>query len=108
MYAVSNAEAERAGAMFLELEGCDLDPAAEVTLASLLQAVKMGLILPDDIVLVNLTGGGYHRLKQEHVLYPQHPDATVPGSCLSVASSTLRKTTEENFSEHILACIDRT
>ena len=96
-YAVSNAEAERAGAMFLELEGCDLDPAAEVTLASLLQAVKMGLIMPDDIVLVNLTGGGYHRLKQEHVLYPQHPDATVPGSCLSVASSTLRKSTEKTF-----------
>jgi len=108
MYAVSNAEAERAGAMFLELEGCDLDPAAEVTLASLLQAVKMGLILPDEIVLVNLTGGGYHRLKQERVLYPQHPETIVPGSCRSVASSTLRKITEKNFSEHILACLDCT
>ncbi|WAC07321.1 MAG: hypothetical protein OS130_14000 [Thermodesulfobacteriota bacterium] len=97
MYSVSNAEAERAGAMFLELEGCDLDPAAEVTLASLLPPAKMGLILPDDIVLVNLTGVGYHRLILGHVLYPQLPDTTMPASCLSFASSTPLKSAEKTF-----------
>src|SRR4030042_1526953 len=59
---VGTADARRAGALFEECEGCDLDPAAEVALAGLERAVRSGVIGPQDRVLLNLTGGGSHRL----------------------------------------------
>jgi cysteate synthase len=65
MYAVGNREATVAGRMFEELEGCDLDPAAEVALAGLVQALRSGRIDPRERVLVNLTGGGRRRLAGE-------------------------------------------
>lgn len=77
MYAVSNAETRRAGKLFLELEGCDLDPAAEVALASVMQAIKMKHIQTDEIVLVNLTGGGYQLLTRDRIVYPLTPDKTI-------------------------------
>ena len=40
MYRVTNAEATRAGHLFDEHEQCDIDPAAEVAVASLLQAAR--------------------------------------------------------------------
>ncbi len=89
MYAVSNAEAEQTGQIFLETEGCDLDPAAEVALASLIQAIKMGRIGPDESVLVNLTGGGYRRLKQEHAVQGIVPDITVSYTEYSHAPATV-------------------
>ena len=77
MYAVTNAEAERAGAMFLRDEGCDLDPAAEVALASLFQAVEMGGVQKNDLILLNLTGGGYARIKRDMPCLPVAPDLVV-------------------------------
>ncbi len=74
MYAISNAEAKRAGAMFLKEEGCDLDPAAEVAVASLEQAVAMGRIGTQDLILLNITGGGYQRREREQQLRCLEPD----------------------------------
>jgi cysteate synthase len=74
MYAVSNGEAAQAGRMFAELEGCDLDPAAEVALAGLAQALRLGTIDRKERVLVNLTGGGKRRLAAEGRMRQVEPD----------------------------------
>ena len=42
MYRVTNADARASGRLFAKLEGCDIDPAAEVACASLVQAVRTG------------------------------------------------------------------
>lgn len=65
MYAVDNREAAAAGRLFEQLEGCDLDPAAEVALAGLQHALRAGTIGRGERVLVNLTGGGARRLAAE-------------------------------------------
>jgi cysteate synthase len=74
MYAVSNEEAATAGAIFLQEEGCDLDPAAEVAVASLFQAVEMQRIGKRDLVAVNITGGGRNMLEREKRLRRLEPD----------------------------------
>jgi len=75
MYRVANAEAEAAGYLFEETEGCDLDPAAEVAVASLQQAVAQGRIARKDLVVLNITGGGRRRLEREKRLTPVRADA---------------------------------
>ncbi len=74
MYAVTNEDAQRAGALFMQEEGCDLDPAAEVAVATLFQAVERKAIAPDDLILLNITGGGYERIKRELRCLPVLPD----------------------------------
>jgi cysteate synthase len=77
MYRVTNAEAEEAGRLFDECEGSDIDPAAEVALASLGQAVALGRIGRRDVVALNITGGGRRRLGQDRSTTAMRADATV-------------------------------
>jgi len=77
MSAVSNREAAEAGELFESLEGCDLDPAAEVALAGLMKALSLGTIDPQARVLLNLTGGGRRRLEADRPLVAVEPDCTV-------------------------------
>ncbi|MDO5843645.1 MAG: cysteate synthase [Methanocorpusculum sp.] len=66
MYAVSNADAASAAALFAEAEnGTDIDPAAAVALASLIEAAENDKINPSDTVIFNCTGGGYNRIFAE-------------------------------------------
>lgn len=74
MYGVSNAESIRAGRLFRETEGIDLDPAAEVAVASLLKAVKMNRVSEEDLILLNITGGGYKRLAMDEKIIYSKPD----------------------------------
>jgi cysteate synthase len=76
MYRVENAQARKAGRLFEKLEGCDIDPAAEVALASLLQAVQMGRIGRRDFVALNITGGGHRRLRRDRRIAFLRPQAT--------------------------------
>lgn len=62
--AVRNDEARRAQGHFEECEGIDLDPAAGVTVGSLISAVQQGRIDPKKNVLLNITGGGYKRVQE--------------------------------------------
>ncbi len=78
-YAVANGEAQQAGRMFEELEGCDLDPAAEVALAGLQRALESGSIGASDRVLLNLTGGGSRRLEREKGTKHIEPDMILSG-----------------------------
>jgi cysteate synthase len=63
MYRVTNDEGTRAGHLFQETEGIDIDPAAEVAVAALLQAQKAGRVRRQDVIALNITGGGRRRLE---------------------------------------------
>ncbi|OGV77697.1 MAG: cysteate synthase [Lentisphaerae bacterium RIFOXYB12_FULL_65_16] len=76
MYAVRSEEAHRAGQLFSELEGIDLDPAAEVATAVLLSAVESGRFRRDETVLLNVTGGGYRRVEALGLRHVLKPDLT--------------------------------
>lgn len=78
MYAVSNDDAIGAAQLFRQAENCDLDPAAEVALAGLIRARKMGRIGRDDCVLLNLSGGGRGKLASEITPQAVNPDALLP------------------------------
>ena len=72
--AVSNAEANAAKALFEETEGIDIYHAAAVATASLQQAIEKGMVKPDDVVMLNITGGGEKRFHAEHEIYYLKPD----------------------------------
>jgi cysteate synthase len=76
MYRVTNGEARAAGRLFAKLEGCDIDAAAEVACASLLQAVQRGRIGKHDVVALNITGGGHRRLRRDRRIAFLRPHAT--------------------------------
>jgi cysteate synthase len=78
MYAVSNDEARSAEKLFMETEGIDLDPAASVCIASLIAACETGAIKKEGRILLNITGGGYGRVREDHALIPVSPALTVP------------------------------
>jgi cysteate synthase len=67
-----NAAVAEAMRMFNELEGIDIEPAAGVAVACLIASVAEGK-LADEVVLVNITGGGRGRLAKDHSLYPAAP-----------------------------------
>ena len=72
--AVSNAEANAAKALFEETEGIDIYHAAAVATASLQQAVEKGVVKADDVIMLNITGGGEKRFHSEHELYYLKPN----------------------------------
>ena len=72
--AVSNDEANAAKALFEETEGIDIYHAAAVATASLQQAVAKGTLKADDVVMLNITGGGERRFHAEHEVCYLKPD----------------------------------
>ncbi len=75
--AVSNEEAQKAKTLFLETEGRDIYSAASVALASLIQAIN-NKVSADDIVMLNITGGGEKEFQEAHQLYYLEPTHTFP------------------------------
>ena len=71
--AVSNNEANAAKALFEETEGIDIYHAAAVATASLQQAVEKGVVKADDVIMLNITGGGEARFQAEHELHYLQP-----------------------------------
>ena len=74
MYAPSNEQAATAATIFEETEGIDLEPAAAVAVASLLEAVRSNNVPPTDTVMLNITGGGIERYRRETRTQPIKPD----------------------------------
>ncbi len=72
--AVTNEEAKAAADLFCRLEGSDIEPAAGVATASLMQAVREGEVAKDAVVMLNITGGGVQRFKRENKLIYKKPD----------------------------------
>ena len=74
MFAVSNDESKKARDMFKELEGVDIHPAAGVAMASLMQAIANKQVKADDVIMLNITGGGEALFKKEHDVWYLKPD----------------------------------
>lgn len=70
---VTNDELWNASSIFEETEGIDIHPAAAVATASLIQAAKEGTVKPDDLIMLNITGGGENRFKSTCDLYYLKP-----------------------------------
>ena len=83
MHAVTNAEAAAAAALFEADEGIDVDPAAAVAVAHLCHAARTGLVQPDDLVVLNVTGGGKKRLFATHTIHHLEPAVTVDAADIS-------------------------
>jgi cysteate synthase len=77
MYAVSNADGKKAGQLVTDAEGIDLDPAAAVATAALQKAAETGTVGPDDLIVLNVTGGGYERIREDFTLCPLEPSAEI-------------------------------
>lgn len=74
MYAITNDEAQKACDMFEELEGVDIYHASGVATASLMKAVAEKTVKADDVVMLNITGGGEKLFKQHHNPWYLKPD----------------------------------
>ena len=79
VYGITNKEAENAKRLFEGSEGIDILNAPAVAVAALIQAIESGssAVRPDDIILLNITGGGVSRLKEDFALNFLQPDATI-------------------------------
>lgn len=64
----SNEEAIAAAKLFEGTEGNDIHPAASVAVATLINAVKDGIVNKDDLIMLNITGGGEERFHREKEL----------------------------------------
>ena len=81
MFKVSNDDIIYWMLEFFDLEGYDLFPAAACAVASLAQAVENGQVKKDEVIMLNLTGGGmlkamrkgYIRHEPDLVLSPELP-----------------------------------
>ena len=70
----SNEELAVAGELFQKSEGNDIHPAAAVAAATLINAVKNGTVKKDDLIMLNITGGGEEKFKAEHSLFFLSPE----------------------------------
>lgn len=68
-----NVAALAAMALFEEVEGIDIEPGAGVALAALAEAVRAGRVRRDELVLLNITGGGRARQARDLALTPAEP-----------------------------------
>ena len=76
--AVSNEEADSAKRLFEETEGIDIYHAAAVALASLIQAVHINKVKTDDVVMLNITGGGEKHFMETHQIHYLEPSHIFP------------------------------
>ncbi|MHC1635212.1 MAG: cysteate synthase [Candidatus Methanospirareceae archaeon] len=77
IYGITNEEAKEAEKLFESIEGIDLDPAASVGIAALIKAVEQDAVGKDDKILLNVSGGGYKRIKEDYSLCKMKPDFSV-------------------------------
>ena len=59
---------------FLDLEGIDIHNAPAVAVASLAQAVNEGIVKRDEMIMLNITGGGEELAKSEQKIVYAQPD----------------------------------
>jgi len=69
----TNEQARAAAKLFLETEGNDIHPAAAVATATLIEAAKNGTVNKEAIIMLNITGGGEQRFKDENELFYLKP-----------------------------------
>ena len=70
---VTNEEGRAAQKLFLESEGIDIHPASAIAVASLVNAANNGTVSADDLIMLNITGGGEARFKSEKEFFYLKP-----------------------------------
>ena len=90
----TNAQARKAAKLFEELEGVDIHPAAAVATATLIKAVQDGKVEKDATIMLNITGAGEKRFKQEHEVVHLEPSKIFP---LNVEAEEVISTVESLF-----------
>ncbi|MCK5512126.1 MAG: cysteate synthase [Thermodesulfovibrionia bacterium] len=73
MYGIKNDEVYAAMDMFEKTEGIDIVPAAGVAVAALQKAISEKHVGVNDFILLNITGGGEKRLRQDMKTYSVNP-----------------------------------
>jgi cysteate synthase len=86
VYGISNQEAKLAQKLFEESEDIDILPAAAVAVAALEKSVRSGTVEKNDLVLLNITGGGVSRAKEELDMFMLKCNIKAESSALSSAS----------------------
>lgn len=99
VYGIKNQEAKEAQRLFEEAEDIDILPAAAVAVAALQRAVRSGTVEKSDLVLLNITGGGVSRAKEELEMFMLKCDIKAEPSALSSASHS-------SYDNDLLAEID--
>lgn len=66
IFCITNEQAKEAAVFFECEENIDIHPAAAVAVASLMEAAQKGVVKENDVVMINITGGGEKRFKKEH------------------------------------------
>lgn len=91
IFKVTNDELDLWKEKFLQLEGIDIHNAAAVAVASLAQAAAEGKVRKDEVIMLNITGGGEQLAKSEHdVVYAEPHLVLDPGlSADEVVSAVL-------------------
>lgn len=69
----TNREAIEAAQLFMESEGNDIHPAAAIATATLINSVHKGEISKDALIMLNITGGGEEKFKNENELFYLQP-----------------------------------
>ena len=72
-YSVTNEEVFLAMRTFEEYEGIDICPEAGVAIGSLIQAIQQKKVEKDDLIALNITGGGERRVKRDNDVYFLEP-----------------------------------
>ena len=69
----TNEQATKANELFIKTEGIDIHPAAAIATASLINTINENRIDNDALIMLNITGGGEERFKNEHDLHYLKP-----------------------------------
>lgn len=77
IYKVTNDELGFWKEKFSELEGIDIYSAASVAVASLEKAVADGTVRKDEVIMLNITGGGESLTKEHHDVIYAKPDMVI-------------------------------
>lgn len=96
-----NRAAVRAMSIFEDVEGVDLEPAAGVALAGLMAAVESGQIGRQEMVLLNVTGGGRRRRNRDVERTRVEPDLWIDAcqvrDAADIAAKVVAETVERFF-----------
>ena len=77
IYKVTNSEIDKWKARFKELEGIDIYSAASVAVASLSHAVAEKAVGNEEVIMLNITGGGESLTKEHHDVVYARPDMVI-------------------------------
>lgn len=91
VYGITNEEAKEAKKLFEETEEIDILPAAAIAVAALKKAKDTGLVEENESILLNITGGGILRVKEEFELKTLRCDIETEPSALSKDQDLLKE-----------------